>query len=261
MNYKAGNPTQIVPGKGYLVAYENTVTKTFTGTLNVSDISFSNLSFTSGQGNGWHLLGNPFASAIQWNDGNWSLSDVAGTAKIWNSTSKSYTDIAANGIIPQAQGFFIQVNSSSNSITIPAAARVHNSTAWYKNSDAPKLTLIARPADGSSAQETHIRLEPQATHNNDPYWDSRFMAGYAPQFYSLAEGVKLSTNALPSISEDMEIPLGFLKTNTTTSPLSSAKTLLQPSSYSKTLRRVLPITSVNNRFILSLRGRRRPNAL
>ncbi|MDK2910943.1 MAG: hypothetical protein PWR20_2511 [Bacteroidales bacterium] len=211
LNYKAGAPTQIVPGTGYLVAYENTGTKTFSGDLNVSDVSLSNLSYTTGQGNGWHLLGNPFASALEWNNGNWSLNNVAGTAKIWNSSSKSYTDILANGIIPSAQGFFVQVDNNTNGLTIPASARVHSSQAWYKNSDAPMLKLIARPTDGSSAQETLIRIEPEATPGNDPYWDSRFLAGYAPQLYSMADGVKLSTNALPSISEAMEIPLGFQK--------------------------------------------------
>ncbi len=105
----------------------------------------------------------------------------------------------------------MQVTNANNSLTIPASARTHSSQAWYKNSDVPQLKLIARPADGSSAQETLIRIEPEATPGNDPYWDSRFLAGYAPQLYSLADGVKLSTNALPSISEAMEIPLGFEK--------------------------------------------------
>jgi len=213
LNYKAGNPTQIVPGTGYLVSYEGTATKSFSGNLNVSNVSISGLSYTPSQGNGWHLLGNPFASALVWNKtgGSWSLTNVAGTAKIWNSSSKSYSDISVDGIIPPAQGFFVQVTSATNSLTIPASARTHSSQVWYKNSDSPMLRLIARPADGSSAQETLIRIEPEATPGNDPYWDSRFLAGYAPQLYSLAEGVKLSTNALPSISEAMEIPLGFQK--------------------------------------------------
>ncbi len=211
LNYKANEFTQIEPGKGYLVAYQNTTTKSFSGTLNVSDITFSNLSYTTSQGNGWHLLGNPFASALIWNNGSWSLSNVNGTAKIWHSTNKSYSDISANGIIPQAQGIFVRVIDASNGLTIPASARTHSSQPWYKNSDVPQLRFIARPADGSSAQETIIRIEPEATIGEDPYWDSQFLAGYAPQLYSLADGVKLSTNALPSISEAMEIPLGFQK--------------------------------------------------
>ncbi|MDN5328519.1 MAG: hypothetical protein PWP35_306 [Bacteroidales bacterium] len=219
MNYKdAGFSTwngsgNFVVGRGYLISYEQTQTgKSFSGNLNVSDVSLSNLSYTPAQGNGWHLLGNPFASALEWNNnGDWNLSNVAGTAKIWHSTNKSYSDISAGGIIPQSQGFFVQVTNATNSLTIPASARTHSSQAWYKNSDVPQLKLIARPADGSSAQETLIRIEPEATTGNDPYWDSRFLAGYAPQLYSLADGVKLSTNALPSISEAMEIPLGFEK--------------------------------------------------
>ncbi|NPV36161.1 MAG: T9SS type A sorting domain-containing protein [Bacteroidales bacterium] len=218
MNYKdAGFSTwngssNFAVGRGYLISYEQTQSgKSFSGNLNVSDVSLSNLSYNPSQGNGWHLLGNPFASALAWNNGDWNLSNIAGTAKIWHSTNKSYSDIAANGIIPSAQGFFVQVTNATNSLTIPASARTHSSQAWYKNSTAPQLRLIARPADGSSAQETILRIEPGATEGNDPYWDSRFLAGYAPQLYSLADGVKLSTNALPSISEAMEIPLGFQK--------------------------------------------------
>ena len=69
-----------VNGNGYLAAYKNTSIKEFTGTLNNADITFTNLSLTSGKGEGCHLLGNPFPSAIKWNDGNWALSNVGAVA-------------------------------------------------------------------------------------------------------------------------------------------------------------------------------------
>lgn len=212
LNYKAGNPTQIVPGTGYLVAYENTGTKTFSGNLNVSDVSVSGLSYNPSQGNGWHLLGNPFASALEWNKtgGSWSLSNVAGTAKVWNSGTKAYDDVVANGIIPSAQGFFVQVNNATNGLTIPAAARAHSSTAWYKNTT-PRILLSASPADGSSRQESQIRMEAEATAGFDFYHDSRFLPGYAPQFYSKAGAEMLSTNAMPQILSGTSIPFGFVK--------------------------------------------------
>jgi len=213
LNHKAGNPTQIVPGTGYIVAYENTGTKSFTGNLNVSDVAVSGLAHTAAQGKGWHLLGNPFASALEWNKtgGSWALTNVAGTAKVWNSATKAYVDVVADGIIPSAQGFFVQVNeSTTGSLTIPAAARAHSSTAWYKNTT-PRLMLSASPTDGSSRQESQIRIEPEATSSFDFYYDSRFLPGYAPQFYSMSGGEMLSSNALPQVQNGASIPLGFVK--------------------------------------------------
>jgi hypothetical protein len=200
-----------VPGLGYLISYEQTQTeKAFTGQLNVEDLTAYGFSYTPAGGKGWHLLGNPFSSALRWNDGNWALSNVAGNAKIWNSVSKSYTDIASNGIIPSAQGFMIQVNSADNSITIPAAARLHRNDVWYKSSG-NSILLIAREAGGNGAQESRIRVDEQSTAGYDFYYDSRFLSGYAPQFYSVADGLKLSTNTLPEITANTQIPFGFVK--------------------------------------------------
>lgn len=213
LNHKAGDPTQIVAGTGYIVAYENTGAKNFSGNLNVADVSVSGLAHTAAQGKGWHLLGNPFASALEWNKtgGSWSLTNVAGTAKVWNSTTKAYVDLSANGIIPAAQGFFVQVNEgTTGSLTIPAAARAHSSTAWYKNT-APRLILSASPIDGSSSQESQILIENEATNNFDFFYDARFLAGYAPQFYSLCSGEMLSTNVLSQVQNESSIPFGFVK--------------------------------------------------
>lgn len=213
LNHKAGDPTQIVAGTGYIVAYQNTGAKNFSGNLNVANVSVSGLAHNAAQGKGWHLLGNPFASALEWNKtgGSWALTNVAGTAKVWNSTTKAYVDLSANGIIPAAQGFFVQVNEgTTGSLTIPAAARAHSSTAWYKNT-APRLILSASPIDGSSSQESQILIENEATNNFDFFYDARFLAGYAPQFYSLCGGEMLSTNVLSQVQNESSIPFGFVK--------------------------------------------------
>ncbi|KAF0196257.1 MAG: hypothetical protein FD166_2559 [Bacteroidetes bacterium] len=200
-------------GQGYLISYEQTQTgKAFTGTLNTSDVTKTNLSNTGGfYYTGWHLLGNPFPSAITWNDGNWSLSNVAGTAKIWHEANKSYSDIAANGIIPMAQGFMVQVNNNTNSITIPALSKTHNSAPWYKSTDGERIFLIASESEGNSAQESQILVNLSATEDFDFDYDSRFLSGYAPQFYSVAGTEMLSTNVLPSLPAGVSIPFGFVK--------------------------------------------------
>jgi len=216
LNQKVGanNITAFEVGRGYIAAYEQTSTKAFTGNLNVANQTFTDLSYTPAQGNGWHLLGNPFASAIKWNDGNWALTAVAGTAKIWNESTRSYTDLLANAHIPVNNGFMVQVSNGTNSITIPILAREHNATAFYKSTDAFEgIKLIAAPSDLSSAQELVIRTDGQATNGFDFYSDSRFLPGGAPQFYSVVENEQLSTNSLLNISPEMTINLGFMKKN------------------------------------------------
>lgn len=199
-------------GQGYMISYQQTQSEiAFEGKLNIGDLSISDLSFTEDEGNGWHLLGNPFGSPLIWNDENWTLDNVAGVAKIWNEVAKSYADIGAGGIIPQAQGFFVQVNEEDNSLVIPAASRSHDSQPWYKAGENDVIILVAGESNGNSFQETKIIIHPDASENFDFEYDSRFLPGFAPQFYSVVEAEKLSTNSLPALNEETVIPLSFLK--------------------------------------------------
>lgn len=213
LNQKVGanNITAFEVGKGYIVAYEQTATRTFSGNLNAANTTLSNLSYNASQGKGWHLLGNPFASAIKWNDGNWALSNVAGTAKIWNESTRAYTDLLANAYIPANNGFMVQVSGGTNSVTIPTLSREHNATAFYKSTEVFNgIKLVAAPSDKSAAQEIMIRTEAQASNGFDFYFDSRFIAGGAPQFYSVVDNELLSTNTLSNICPEMTINLGFV---------------------------------------------------
>jgi hypothetical protein len=197
-------------GRGYMAAYKTADTKIFSGNLNVADVSLSNLAVTSGTNKGWHLIGNPFASAITWNTG-WTMSNIVGTACTWTETGQSYTPIAAGGIIPAGNGFMVQANGGEGSLTIPAASRVHNTTAWYKSSGYPVIRLFAHNLDHPSFQESQVRFNPKATTGFDMEYDGRFLAGYAPAFYSVMAGENLMVNSLPQFTEETVIPFSFIK--------------------------------------------------
>lgn len=207
-----------IAGKGYLVEYATDAigvdAKQFSGTLNKDNITVSNLAISSGINRGWHLLGNPFSSALKWNDGNWALSNITATAKIWNEVNASYSDVPSNGYIPALNGFMVEVTagfSGNNSITIPAASRVHNTTEWYKSSGNPSIVLVANDPVRQTAQESIIRFTNEATTGFDSDFDSHFLAGYAPQFYSVAGNEMLSTNALPESGGSVQVPFDFIK--------------------------------------------------
>jgi hypothetical protein len=213
----ANGINSFTPGTGYLVAYANASTRQFSGTLNTSDVIAGNLTISGGANSGWNLIGNPFSSAIQWNDGTvWTVpGTIAATAKVWNEPNASYTDVAPGSFIPALNGAMVQVLSGSPvSLTIPAAARVHNATPWYKN-DQGSITLIAYDRTNNTAQESIIRLNDQATEGYDAAFDSRFIPGYAPQLYSIAGSEYLSTNTLPNLENNRVIEMGFVKNTAT----------------------------------------------
>jgi hypothetical protein len=49
-------------------------------------------------------LGNPFSSAVKWNDGNWALNNVDAIAQVWNAATASYLPIESNEMIPSMNG-------------------------------------------------------------------------------------------------------------------------------------------------------------
>jgi len=200
-------------GTGYLVSYAATDTKTFSGSLNVSNTSASGLSYTGAStAAGWHLLGNPFSSALTWNDGNWNLSNVDANCQIWNEANASYSVILPNGIIPSMNGFMAHASVEGASLTIPKDSRTHNATNWYKNTEQlEQIVLTVRDLNGQTAQPTIIRFEQGATNGYDSQYDSYFLPGFAPMFYSNSQQESYALNTLPELTQGLTIPLGFVK--------------------------------------------------
>ena len=199
-------------GQGYLVSFEApTITRDFIGTMNNKDVIPSLTKTAPAYFSGWNLLGNPFASALIWNNGTkWARNNVNGVAKIWKAGS--YIDINPDGIIPAGQGFMVQAGEQGTapSIVIPAGSRVHSSQDLYKSST-EQLLLVAAEAEGSLAQESKVIVNSMATESFDSEYDAYFLAGDAPKFYSVVGDENLSTNSLPSIDAGLVIPFGFEK--------------------------------------------------
>jgi hypothetical protein len=202
--------TNFIVGRGYMAAYDNGGTKEFGGTLNVADVTFTNLSYTAGASQGYHLFGNPFSSAIIWYT-DWTVTNFGGVAQIWNEAGLAYTPITTGDIIPATQGFMAQVTNVSNSVTIPSAKRTHSAQAFYKQSEYPIIKLFAKNLDDLSYQESQIRFNPASTEDYDYEFDGEFLPGYAPLFYSSINEKNLIVNSLPSINLTTSIPFHFIK--------------------------------------------------
>ena len=200
-------------GTGYLVSYAATDTKIFSGSLNVSNVSVTGLSNTpASTAVGWHLLGNPYSSALTWNDGNWNLSNVDANCQIWDETNASYSVILPNGIIPSMNGFMAHASVDGASMTIPSVSRTHDATNWYKNAEQiNQIVLTVRDIEGQTAQPTIIRFKQDATIGYDSQFDSYYLPGFAPMFYSNSQQESYALNTLPELNQGLTIPLGLVK--------------------------------------------------
>jgi len=208
----ANNLTTFVPGIGYLVSYQQTDTKTFTGTLNSSNVTLSGLTNTAGSAfPGWHLAGNPFASAVDYDLGTWTKTNIDAEMQVWNSTAASYkTSTEVGGIIPAMNGFMVHT-SGSGVLTIPTDARVHNSANWYKSGGSDFILLKANDLDMQTSQSSIVRFNNQATEDYDQAFDSYYIQGFAPLFYSNYGGKKYALNTLPELTDNLIIPFDFIK--------------------------------------------------
>jgi hypothetical protein len=210
-------------GKGYLINSTSDKKITFSdSTIANSNISFNNLTISNTTGsmipNGFNLIGNPFASAVDWENSNWTKTNIDASIYTfdginyvsWNGEIGSFT----NGIIPSLQGFFVKVNANNPVLIMPDTARIHNNQAFYKSSDKNINDLLIIKANGNNYHDVayinfNTNASAQFDHNYDAY--KLFGINDAPQVFATipSTNINLSINVLDSIKSDLSIPIGF----------------------------------------------------
>jgi len=203
--------THFTSGLSYLVSYQQTKTQVFSGIINTEGIA-SNMPIS---GDSWVSLGNPFATALIWNNMDWMLDGYADVAKLWKRSTQSYEDLYPGGIIPASNGFIGFGAAGSSTIwiqmSIPATARTINSTPFYKTGWNQGIFLKVRENERYSEQESVILQHAAAGESFSMKCDSRFLPGFAPLFYSLKNGEALSTYAVTDFQAGGEVLFGFEK--------------------------------------------------
>ncbi|NVO18469.1 MAG: T9SS type A sorting domain-containing protein [Bacteroidetes bacterium] len=243
--------TDFAIGRGYLVAYNADVTKSFGGTLNTGNISIPALSrttFSNPDKSGWNLVGNPYPSAIDWNNvASSQYTDIDAAIYVYDNASSTYKSTVPNsgttppignlpgGIIPAMQGFFVHANGSSPSLILENQDRVHSSQAYYKSEIASNI-LRLRVEGNSKYDETFIRFTDEATMDFDSQLDAYKLYGGAgvPQLFSSAGTTKLSINSLPNSSLEGFVPISVVAGVSSTYVITLAENTL-PSNYYVTL--------------------------
>lgn len=241
-NGPTGPDENLIPKKGYAFWTDENQMITFIGTPNTGPMNITGLSYTNNDPlpyqtnedgvpqlyDGWHLVGNPYPSAIDWDLIKNNLTNIDEGIYVWdgNQYANYVNGISSgsgnlNNIIPPMQGFFVRANASNAGFALNNSHRVHNNSEYFKNSSKkPKdlLLTIAINANGFTSK-TNIYFEQNATSNYDSRFDAIAMLSYydyVPDLFTIgSNGIKYSTNGLNTEAlKNSSIPLG-LKLQTT----------------------------------------------
>lgn len=187
-----------------------------------------NITYTSGQGNGFNLIGNPYPSPILWTNfhsdnsslitGSFQIYDEAtGTWVSSNGTtvSNGSSKLAANpNVITMCQGFECTPSGGSTTVTfketektatdIPIVAQqAPNPSDWIRMQLSNNVNSFS---DGTVLQFTQ-NASANFNVNEDVLFRSSFEST-APELYTLSsDNQHLTVNQMPDLSDEMTIPL------------------------------------------------------
>lgn len=204
------------------------ITSTYDHYASYNDIQLSLTPYTTGtvdplvseESDGWHLIGNPYPSPIDWDVIYAASSNLSASVYVYNNSISgigyynSGDQVGMDGpIIPAMQSFFVQTidlaaNDADRYISIDYNSRSTSSQAFYRKVNFPKVRI--KLESGEYFDETLIRFIDEASDFFDPEYDAIKFEVSEPAPY-LCSRIGQKDYAINSVSELLygikEIPL------------------------------------------------------
>jgi len=154
--------------------------------------------YTTTADSGWNLIGNPFGSTIDWDNFNWTKTNMDGSIYIWNPNSNggsgSYLSwngtvgTLGDGLIAPFQGFWVKANAATPVLKVGYSAKTQGTSFLGKiNEEPPHFYIKAESNDFQEkiffmfSEEGHLSEDPL-----DAYWLTPPTGSYM-EFNSLRE--------------------------------------------------------------------------
>lgn len=166
--------------------------------------------YTGVDANGYNLIGNPYASALNWDAAKTAATSVDDAIWVWNSATGSYAayvggfgSLGQTNIIPSGAGFFVRATAANAGIGF---SETHKSTTvtnqFLRTSAVPAFRIIMTGGSVASAMdEAVVAFRPGATVGHDRQYDAAKMAGSFVNVSTLpAPGVNLAINSMPEMT-------------------------------------------------------------
>jgi hypothetical protein len=222
-------------GRGYTVNINASQKVDLNGTLNTGTVAVGTLTRGGQTESGWHLLGNPYPSPLDWSVARTGLpTGVMDAVSVYkpsgqyDGTYQTYVNGVGslpNGLIGSMQGFFVRVTQPVASFNFLNTWRA---TAYQNPSfNRPAETRPLVQLDLVSAQGTHeptfVYFEDGATAGLDNHFDAEKLPNTTGlNLSSAAAGTKLAINGLPVQNAATMVPLNVGVPTTGTYSLTAA---------------------------------------
>ncbi|MGI4863425.1 MAG: carbohydrate-binding protein [Janthinobacterium lividum] len=221
--FSPGSDAEVMqPTRGYTVnAPATAVPIAFTGTFNNAAQNSGPLSRGTDAEAGWHLLGNPYPSPLDWSTVAASQRPGVGAAMYVFQSTGQYAGTYrtyANGqgtspLIVAGSGYFVRVSA----VGTPGAVNLTNANRVTTFDTQPTFGRLAtdlrpqlqlRVATAGLADDTFLYLEAGATPALDAQYDAAKLANSSGlDLATLAGSVPLAINGLPPLAAEVVVPL------------------------------------------------------
>jgi lysophospholipase L1-like esterase len=195
--------------------------QSFTGTPHNGDVQLNSLGFTgNGRNSGYHLLGNPYPSALDLQQFMADNSNLTGTAWAWNDNNagqgggnyETITGLSPTSQVAVGQGFFVRRDATNpnNTVTFKNSQRTGGAPNFFRGETG--LNRFKLRVDRPDGVSDHILVGfgDGFTQGLDRMFDGAKFDG--PQGLSLAalhNGGRFAHTALPNDRSNLELPLSL----------------------------------------------------
>ena len=222
-----GTNTILSPGTGYQlllagdnINFWNATTLDSRGVPNFGDLLLDNggLGLTwndLGGGGGWHLIGNPYASYIDYTYMQ-ANTNSGMTDNVYYTDGGNYS-LWTFGNIPPFQGFYVETNQDPfyHAVLFTEACKTTDqTTTFHRNSSMYDMKIVISSQLTPFSHENTIHFNQQATVNYDSKFDAtyrKFPDPIAPAIYMVDKKLNRSMikNVINSTDEEAVIPIGI----------------------------------------------------
>lgn len=168
----------------------------FSGTFNET-LAYTANGVVPTEDEGWHLISNPYPSAINWDLV--STSNTESDAWLWNPNAGAWEALTsgANATIPQGQAFFLRSLSGGGSITINEDDKVSTFKSFYRTTEPSQIFKVGLD-NGTYIDYTYIGLKEGATYDYNGLDDaSRLLNNNETISTMTADGKVVKVNRIP----------------------------------------------------------------
>ncbi|UOQ51577.1 T9SS type A sorting domain-containing protein [Hymenobacter cellulosivorans] len=233
-----------VAGQGYRLDASGPATVAVTGPLNFTTVTRSGLTRATLPQSGYHLLGNPFAAALDWNVVTAAATTTGLDAAVYvyqptgpgAGTYQSYVNgVGGPRYLLPGQGFFVRVSAASTpaSVAFTQATRLSE---YYDPANPPAAAAETRPlvqltlagATGATDNAT-VYFQAGASTGFDRAFDAHKLPTSGVPYLALAGPEPLAISGLPALgTAEVTLPLDVRGTGAGTYTLTATQRLNLP---------------------------------